>query len=154
MELSTSIQNVMVTAGWAAALTTVSVMTLSSLEHRGPFAPVNAISHIAFGQASVGVEAPKPKLLVTGLVLNAGAMIGWAAVAELGYAVFRLPAGVLLAACPIAILTTVLAFIVDFHVVPKRLSPGFEMILSKRSLLIVYVAMGAALVVGGLLRAR
>lgn len=47
-----------------------------------------------------------------------------------------------------AIVTTAAAYVVDFYVIPKRLTPGFEHRLSKHSLLMVYgtFALGLATV--------
>jgi hypothetical protein len=47
-----------------------------------------------------------------------------------------------------AIVTTAAAYVVDFYVIPKRLTPGFEHRLSKRSLFMVYgtFALGLATV--------
>jgi hypothetical protein len=43
------------------------------------------------------------------------------------------------------------AYVVDYHVVPKRLTPGIESRLSCRSLLLVYVVLALSLGLGGLL---
>ncbi len=45
-----------------------------------------------------------------------------------------------------AVMITATAYVVDFNVIPKRLAPGFERRLSRRSLLMVYVAFALGLV--------
>jgi hypothetical protein len=44
--------------------------------------------------------------------------------------------------------------VTDYKVVPERLTPGFELRLSNKSLGVVYGALAAGLVVGGLLLSR
>ena len=49
--------------------------------------------------------------------------------------------------------TTALAtYVVDYHVVPKRITPGFESHLSKDSLGLTYVALGAGFALAAVLR--
>ncbi len=45
--------------------------------------------------------------------------------------------------------TAGIAYVVDFYVVPKRLTPGFEKRLSNRSLLGIYAALAAGLMISG-----
>ena len=45
--------------------------------------------------------------------------------------------------------TAGIAYVVDFYVVPKWLTPGFEKRLSNRSLLGIYAALAAGLMIGG-----
>ena len=47
-----------------------------------------------------------------------------------------------------------LAYVIDYKIVPKRLTPGFEYVLPRRSLATVYVVKALALAAGGLLAAR
>lgn len=46
------------------------------------------------------------------------------------------------------------AFLVDYHLTPQRLTPGFQNRLSRRALAGVYVAFAMGLAAGGLLRGR
>ncbi|WP_327220192.1 hypothetical protein [Caballeronia catudaia] len=48
--------------------------------------------------------------------------------------------------------TALIAYVVDYHVVPKRFTPGFETHLSKRSLAITYVALAAGFAIAALAR--
>jgi hypothetical protein len=50
--------------------------------------------------------------------------------------------------------TALLAYIVGYHVVPKRGTLGFESHLSKGSLALTYVALGAGFALAALLRQR
>ncbi|WP_341845015.1 hypothetical protein [Caballeronia fortuita] len=50
--------------------------------------------------------------------------------------------------------TALIAYVVDYHAVPKRVTPGFEAHLSTRSLAMTYVALGAGFAMAALLRSR
>ena len=50
--------------------------------------------------------------------------------------------------------TTVTAYVADYHVVPKRVTPGFEAHLLERSFVYTYAALGAGLALGALVRRR
>jgi hypothetical protein len=56
----------------------------------------------------------------------------------------------MLIALLVASAVTVVDYIVDFRVVPKRFTPGFEHILDKRVLLIVYALLAASLFCGAI----
>ena len=45
-----------------------------------------------------------------------------------------------------------LAYIVDYHLIPRRLTPGWELRLSRRSVALGFVALGAGLGVAQLVR--
>jgi hypothetical protein len=47
-----------------------------------------------------------------------------------------------------------IAYIVDYHVVPRRLTPGFEMRLSNRSLLAIYGTLALSLGLGSLMKRK
>lgn len=72
----------------------------------------------------------------------------WMATAELGYRLFNFTPGAII----VSSVVTVLAYLVDFYVVPKRFTPGFEHILTKRSLLFVYLILAMSMVLGGVQR--
>ncbi|WP_371884350.1 hypothetical protein [Caballeronia sp. S22] len=50
--------------------------------------------------------------------------------------------------------TALVAYLVDYYAVPKRVTPGFEAHLSKRSLAMTYVALGAGFAIAALIRRR
>lgn len=53
-----------------------------------------------------------------------------------------------------AVLVATVAYVVDYHVVPKRLTPGFEKRLSGTALAGIYATLAISLAVGSLLRER
>ena len=46
------------------------------------------------------------------------------------------------------------AYVVDYHLIPRRLTPGWELRLPRRSVALGFVALGVTLAVAGFLRAR
>lgn len=152
MDLGTTISNIAVTGLWTAAATSVAVMVAAVQERKSMFAPINAISHILFGDAAIGVKRPIPKFLFSGLVLNLFAMFGWAAIAELAYQLLHITRGQAVATILVAVAVTVVAYVTDFFIVPKRLTPGFERIISQGALVAVYGVLAAAFACSGLMR--
>lgn len=116
-------------------------------------APINATSHVLWGDAAGQVEHPTWQQTLPGVLINAGAGIWWALVMQklFGESVDRrgLPAAVAGGTA-----TAALAYAVDYHLVPQRLTPGWELRISRRSLFMGLGAMAAGLAVGALLVRR
>jgi hypothetical protein len=141
------------TAALTAAATTAAAAVCGWRENRNPVAPLNAISHIAWGEEAATQEEFSAKYTGTGVALNAAAMWSWALLFEKGFggsnadeqrdAVSRSLLG--------GTVVSALAYVVDYHLVPKRLTPGLEDRLSSRSLLLIYIGLALSLAAGGLL---
>lgn len=116
-------------------------------------APINATSHVAWGDAAAQVERPTWRQTLPGLAINTGAGVWWALVMQklFGEEVDRrgLPAAIAGGAA-----TAALAYVVDYHLMPQRLTPGWELRISRRSLFIGLGAMAAGLAVGAMLTRR
>lgn len=131
--------------------TFAAVALCGQIENGNAAAPLNAISHISYGDEALAQEELSLKYTGTALLLNKSANASWAALHEMlvgesqddGNVAASLAGGALIAA---------LAYFIDFRLVPKRLTPGFEHKLSGRSLLFVYVVLALALGLGGLRR--
>jgi hypothetical protein len=136
---------------WAALATSAALMALGAREKRQPIAPVNAVSHIAWGDEAYEQLAPSVKYSFTGLALNAAAMVSWAVALEVLLGRFARRDATSAVASGAAI--SALAYVVDYHVVPERLMPGFEKHLSNRSLFAIYVVLALSLA-GGVLASR
>ena len=143
------VQNTLTTGQVSSAATTLAIGLCGSLENRNSLAPINAISHIAWGEKAATREGPSLKYTVTGLVLNTAAVTGWAGFYELLFgrrADTRDVPGALVGGG----ITSAVAYITDYHVVPPRFTPGFEKRLSGRSLLVIYATLGLSLGIGAL----
>jgi len=124
----------------AAAATTATASILSKLQTGRAASALNATSHIVWGKRAFRVDAADRKHTLVGVALNAGAMLAWCTVYELLPEPRSLPARLVKAAG-----VSVASYVTDYHVVPKRLTPGFEERLSRHGLAAVYVALGAGL---------
>lgn len=150
MKISNLIRDAFWSGGWTAATTTAAIATAGKIEDDNALAPLNAVSHMAWGEEAAKQETFSAKYTLLGLTLNKWAQIGWAGMFE----VLRRPlskknrvAGALGAAT----ITAATAYVVDYHVVPKRLTPGFEDRLSCRSMAAIYGVMALTLAVSALL---
>ncbi len=147
-----TLPNILIVAVLGALATMVALILVTLRERKPALEGVNAISHIFFDKQALGQTKFSAQYTLNGLLLNFGAMLGWAAVAEASFVLLKLPAREFVTSTMVAIVVSVMAYIVDFLVVPKRLTPGFELVISKRSLLIIYVGLSVAFFIGAMLR--
>ena len=130
-----------------------AVVLIGYLENGDGIAPLNTVSHIAWGDE--GFEHSELSLRYTGaaLALNQFSVTGWGLLHEwiFGRARDEGKWGVSLAG---GALVSALAYVVDFKLAPDRYKPGFERLLSGRGLLAVYVLLALALGWGRLGRAK
>lgn len=140
-------KNVLLTAGLATAGTTVAASLLGRKDAGSAAAALNATSHILYGERAARQDEFSLKYTLAGSVLNAAAMLSWAALQELGLGRWARGGSTTRAAMAGAA-TSGVAYITDYRVVPERLTPGFEKRLSRTSLAIVYSVLALALAVG------
>lgn len=136
----------------ASAATTVAAAVCGALEQNSPLAPVNAVSHIPWGDEAAQQDELSWKYTATGLALNTAAVTSWAAVYEWGCS--HLADDDVAGAVTGGAVVSALAYITDYHVVPERLTPGFEKRLSNQSLLGIYATLALSLALGRLARPR
>lgn len=149
MTENASLLRVLVTTGVATAVTTGAALLVSKLETGRAPAGLNATSHIVWGDGAARVDTLDVEHTFLGGVLNAGAMASWALVQEL-LPRARSPLG----AFAKGVLVSALAYVVDYYVVPKRLTPGFEKRFSATGMWGMYAALAAALGGGAVLVER
>jgi hypothetical protein len=130
--------------------TTAAVSLCGQLEDGNSVAPLNAISHILWGDSAARQEHASAQHTLAGIALNTMATAGWGAVYEIlfgGTARRGNLAGAMLGGAAVA----GLAYVTDYYVVPERLTPGFEKRLSPRSMLAVYATLALTLPLASLL---
>lgn len=139
--------SILLTAGIATATLTAVTAYLGKKETGSSAAPLNATSHILLGDEAAERDEMDVKHTATGALLNAGAMGGWALVQDLlfGRWVRRGSRGRALVS---GALTSALAYVTDYYIVPKRLTPGFEKRLSGQALGIIYATLAISLAAG------
>jgi hypothetical protein len=137
----------------AAGTTTLCVAVAGARDSGSAVAPINATSHIAWGESAGAVETVDVRHTALGAALNAGACVFWATfyekyfgrAAERGDVATALLGGAAVAAA---------AYVTDYHLVPKRLTPGWEARVSGRSLAAAYTVLALSLPLRGLLQRR
>ena len=147
----TKLQRTLCTGAAASAATTLAVSICGAQEEGNPVAPINAVSHIAWADQAARQTDASWQYTAVGLALNTVAVTSWAGVYEIfcGRTADRNDiAGALLGGA----LVSATAYVTDYHIVPRRLTPGFEKRLSNRSLLGVYTALALGLAAGSLLQ--
>lgn len=140
-----------IATGVTADLATGAAVALLGRRDSGSaVAPINAASHVYWGDEAAATEQVTLRHTLPGLLINVGAGIWWSLVFQklFGDAVDRrgLPAAIVGGAA-----TSALAYILDYRILPKRLTPGWEYRLSRRSLFMALAALGAGMAAGALM---
>jgi len=128
-------------SGSAVALATTVVLALRArAEGRHPVQPLNSTSHWYLGEAAGRSQALDLPHTVGGYLTHHAASLLWAGVYEglRRWRPQRHPLGD-------AAAVSALAAFVDYAVVPKRLTPGWEKVVTPQSIALAYVAMGLVL---------
>jgi len=139
--------DIMQTAAVAAAATTLAAAACGAIERGNPAAPLNAVSHIAWGDTAARRRKVSLKYTGVGVLLNAAAMVSWAAFHHVAFKPAERRSGAVEGLMRGAG-TAAIAYVIDYHVLPKRLTPGLEKRLSRWSVFSVYAALAVSLAVG------
>jgi len=135
-----------ITSGIASAATASALMLLGRYQRSGALMPLNASSHWLYGDR----DARRRRLDIThtgvGIATHHLAVMFWAVLMEAALGRWKkrtLPelalGGALTAACAAAF---------DYLVVPRRLSPGWELALTRKAMTGAFAAMAVGLAAG------
>lgn len=115
-------------------------------------AALNAPSHVLWGESAIVEQRATLRHTLPGVAINVGAGVFWAAVMQTLFrgATHRGGRGAQLAAGGAA---SALAWLIDYHLIPHRLSPGIETRVSGGSLLGIHGIFALGLGVGAALTA-
>jgi hypothetical protein len=119
---------------------TIALALAAKAEGRHPVRPTNATGHWFRGDEAAASRAFDAKHTVLGFATHEGASIFWAAI----FQALRKLSPVRPAAVD-AVAVSALAAFVDYLVVPKRLTPGWEKVVTPRSIGLAYGVMALAL---------
>jgi hypothetical protein len=142
-------------SGTIAALATASAAAFAGRRETGSYAaPLNATSHILWGETAAVRNRATLKYTGTGLLLTHAAAVFWAMLYEklFGRSAAAPPSPV--AALAGAALVSAGAYLTDYHLVPQRLTPGYERRVSGRALAGIFAALAIGLAARDLFRAR
>ncbi len=138
-------------SGTLAGLFSAAVLLVTGKRETGSaVAPVNAESHWLWGDESLREDRPTLRHTLTGIVTHQLSTVFWATLYALvrgrRNAVRSVPQALLG-----GIATSAAAAAIDYTLVPRRLSPGFENRLSKGSMVGVFAAIAGGIALGALL---
>ena len=131
----------------ASVLSTAVLALCGQVEHRRPAGPINGPSQWIYGRSAARVRKPSVRHTLTGFVVHHVMSTGWAMAHEHVFGKHKARQTFSQRLARAAVTATGANFI-DFQLTPKRLRPGFEVQLSRKSLFAVYAAfaIGLALV--------
>jgi hypothetical protein len=132
----------------ASLLSALALALLGHLENRSAAGPLNGPSQWVFGRWAAYLRRPSLRHTVTGILIHHITATGWALLHErlLGRGKVTQTSAQRLGR---AAATAAVANVVDFKLTPKRLTPGFEHQLSRKSLFVVYAAFAVGLAIWG-----
>jgi hypothetical protein len=134
--------------GLVAAAATAGALVGFGWARGAPLQPLNTIAHPLLGSRAFYVHEADPLVTLAGILVHTLSLIAWGALFSL---VVRASRGVWLWAAALAFTVFVAAF--DFLLLPARLSPGFETVLTHGEVIMVYAVMAAAIAVtAGMIR--
>lgn len=119
---------------------TIALALAAKAEGRQPVRPTNATGHWFRGDEAAASRAFDAKHTLLGFATHEGASIFWAAIFQ---ALRKL--GPNRPAAVDAVGVSALAAFVDYLIVPKRLTPGWEKVVTPRSIALAYGVMALAL---------
>lgn len=143
--LKTILINGLKTGFVLAATTTATIMLVSDRETGSPWAAINDIAHVVDGDDKIQPVEFAPRESRLGIFVNGTAMALWGILYEGALAVSGFQSNPMTAA-----LATTTAYVTDYHIVPKRFTPGIEKRLSGKALLVTYAALGATFALSSL----
>ena len=146
-----NILRTMLISGSVASIASAIALSLLGKSELNRFAaPLNGPSQWIWGRHAPYMNRLSFRYTFVGYTIHHAASIFWAIGYEGIRRCLRSPETTSAVLAP-AVVTAVAAYTVDFYLIPKRLTPGFENRLSKRSLLFVYGAFALGLAAPALL---
>ena len=137
MELKRHFKNALISGTIVGVATGIAGSAYAMADRKNPVGPINAVSHIVWGNEAIKQDDVTLKYTGTGVILHYFSSIWWALIYEGWFGRKAERKGVSTALKSGAVVSG-LAYVVDYHLIPDRLSPGFETRLSKYSLPIMF----------------
>lgn len=136
-------------SGAAAAVSSALVAAReSTVAGSTPVAPLNAVTHCLWPERAFKEERFSARFTGIGAAIHLGSGVFWGLLFEMLRGRSQSPARITAAAAA----TAATAYVVDYHLIPKRVTPGFEAHISERSFPKIYLALGAGLALASLVR--
>lgn len=140
----------LVTGSLASVLSTATLLASGKRETGSAVAPVNAASHWLWGDAALRADGVSWRHTGAGYVTQHLASVFWAVLYARVYG-HRPEAKRLPQAIAGGIATSAVAAVVDYGLVPRRLTPGYENRLSTPAMVATFGSIAAGIALGSLL---
>ncbi len=135
------LRRAIVSGGAAGVISTLALALVAIGEDKGAIQPFNATSHWLNGDGAADRRRPDVRHTAVGLGTHVAATFFWALFFEAWMA--ARPTRDIGTVARRAAAIAALAATVDYTITPKRFTPGWELVLSKQSMALVYAAMAA-----------
>jgi hypothetical protein len=138
----------LVTGTVASVVSTAALALLAKAEDKSPLQPINATSHWLHGDEAARHDEVDAVHTLLGYATHHASAVFWAVPFETWFAIRppRSPGKLVRDACAMS----VIAAAVDYGATPRRLTPGWELVVSKKSMAATYGAMALGLAAGAL----
>jgi hypothetical protein len=146
---SSSLQRGLVGGAASSIVSTVALGLLGRIEAGSGYAPTNAVSHWIWGDEAAEQDGFSLKYTLTGYAIHHVSATFWSVLFE-KLAGERLDHKDLRVTLAASAATSAIACFADYKLTPKRLHPGYEKRLSKKSLAGVYAAFAVGLALGAI----
>jgi hypothetical protein len=134
----------LISGATASLLSTAAMMVAGKIERNAPAGPLNGPSQWVYGRQAAHRRKFNLGYTLTGFLIHHLTATGWALLHERVFG-GRKQAQTRAHQMRNAAITAAVANLVDYRLTPKRLQPGFDAQLSKKSMFAVYAAFAAGL---------
>jgi hypothetical protein len=148
-----SVGRAMFTGAVSSLAVAAAAAACGKAEGQSGWKPINTISHILWGRRSADESGLTFRYTGSGLLLNGVACVFWAWF----YQAWQRPAEQprsLTALTQGGLATAALAYWTDYHLIPERFTPGFELSLSRRNFPWLYGALALGMVLSEFIVSR
>ncbi|MGH7624326.1 MAG: hypothetical protein ACREOJ_03300 [Gemmatimonadaceae bacterium] len=130
-------------AGLVAAAALAGVLMGFGRAHGAIFQPLNSIAHVAYGTRALLLDEFRAAITLTGVLILIVAMVIWGIV-------LAIPAG-RLRGIPLfgaALVVAAVSFLCNHFILPSRVAPGLDQLLTHGEMVALYLVMAIALAIG------
>lgn len=150
---SRTIRDGLVSGSYASLGSTAGLALAARQVGKRAMQPLNATSHWLNGPSAAAVERIDGRHTAVGYATNHAASVFWAVLFEAVLARRRAPVGPV-AMLRDAVVMSAVAAAVDYGATPKRFTPGWEFVLSKKGMAVAYAGLALGLAAGALATQR
>ncbi len=144
-QMNSELKKLFLTGAISSLAVAAAAAACGKADGQSVWKPINTISHILWGRRSAGQSQLSFKYTGAGLLLNGVACVFWAWVyREWQRSLDKPPSISALSQGGFAV--AALAYLTDYHLVPTRFTPGFELSLSRRNFPWLYATLAAGLI--------